>query len=163
MNQQCVIAAKKANYILGCISNRKARRSREGTLPFYSVLLRPHVEYHVSFGHCSTRKTLTPWGDASRGPPRWLQNLHPSKYPQLDWTKPWGTCSIWMCFEHMVSPNQSCFINPWLPVISTKPSWLWNLAPGCIKSFLSCSSLTSSGSRNRTSNGSFIYYRYSSL
>ncbi|GAB0182804.1 mitochondrial enolase superfamily member 1 [Grus japonensis] len=47
MTQQCVLAAQKANRVLGCIKRGVTSRSREVILPLYSTLMKPHLEYCV--------------------------------------------------------------------------------------------------------------------
>ncbi|GAB0205602.1 hypothetical protein GRJ2_003025800 [Grus japonensis] len=44
-SQQCTLLAQNINCILGCIKTSMTSRSREVTLPLYSALMRPHLEF----------------------------------------------------------------------------------------------------------------------
>ncbi|PKU42924.1 hypothetical protein llap_6774 [Limosa lapponica baueri] len=47
MSWQRALTARKTNCVLGCIKRSVASRSREVVLPFYSALVRPHLEYRI--------------------------------------------------------------------------------------------------------------------
>ena len=58
MSQQCVLAAQKANHMLGCIKRNVVSRLREGILPLYSALVRPHLESCIHLWSPQHRKNM---------------------------------------------------------------------------------------------------------
>ncbi|RMC21290.1 hypothetical protein DUI87_02151 [Hirundo rustica rustica] len=59
MSQQCALMTQKANRILGCTKSSMGIRAREGILPIYSALVRPHLEYCIQLWGPQHRKATT--------------------------------------------------------------------------------------------------------
>ncbi|KAJ7397943.1 hypothetical protein BTVI_130395 [Pitangus sulphuratus] len=58
MSWQCALAAQKANCILGCIKSSMDSSVREGILPLYSALMRPHLENCIQLLGLQHRKDI---------------------------------------------------------------------------------------------------------
>lgn len=69
MNQQCALAAKRANNSLGCVNRLKLINSRlkEVINTLYSALIRLHPEYRIQLGTPQYKKPLTKQSNFSRG------------------------------------------------------------------------------------------------
>ena len=53
-----MLAAWKANYVLGCVKKGVANRERDVIVPLYSTLVRPHLEYCIQAWGLQYRKDV---------------------------------------------------------------------------------------------------------
>lgn len=58
ISQQHVLTSQKADCVLGCNKRSVASRLREGIVPFYSALVRPHLEYCVQLWGPQNKKDM---------------------------------------------------------------------------------------------------------
>ena len=92
MSRQCVLATWKANSILGSIRRGVASRDREVTVPLYSALLRPYLEYCVQVWGPQYRRDVELLGRVRRRAVKMIRGLE--YLPYEDRLRGLGLCSL---------------------------------------------------------------------
>ncbi|GAB0177873.1 hypothetical protein GRJ2_000252600 [Grus japonensis] len=77
MSLQRVLAAQKANHVLGCIKRGVTSRSREVILPLYSALLRPHLECCLQLWGPQYRRDMELLQQVQRRATKLIRGLEP--------------------------------------------------------------------------------------
>ena len=70
MSQQCVLAARKAKCVLGCVKKEVASREREVIVPLCSAPVGPHLECCVQAWGPQYRRDVDSWSRSRGGPLR---------------------------------------------------------------------------------------------
>ena len=60
MSRQRALTAQEADRVMGCIKGSMTSRLREVILPFYSALVRPHLQYCIQLWGPQHKKDMDP-------------------------------------------------------------------------------------------------------
>ena len=88
MSHQCALAAQKANHILGWTPSSMASWSKEGILPLYSALMRPHLESCIQLWSSQHKKDMDLLEQVQRRLQRWSKGWSTS--PVTKGWESWG-------------------------------------------------------------------------
>jgi len=82
VSHQCALAAQRANHIQRCIKRSVASRSREGILPLYSTLVRPHLKSCIQLWSPQHRKDVDLLDQVQRRAAKMVRGLEHLSYEE---------------------------------------------------------------------------------
>ncbi|KAK4815285.1 hypothetical protein QYF61_024044 [Mycteria americana] len=92
VSQQCALAAKRANPVLGCIQHSTASRPREVVVPLGATLLQPHLDYWVQFWAPQHKKDIKLFECVQRRETEMVRGLEGKTYER--WPRSLGLFSL---------------------------------------------------------------------